>query len=142
LIRKIILLAVLLGTLLYFGTVAIPALIAESGALLYQGTTYNVPQGDYVAIHFSVQYESRISGGFSSDWPISLFIINGSQFLNFVDGRSMYTYEINYTTHSSFATILPKGSYYLVFNSNYDIAAPVTIRITVTNQIELVPLKT
>jgi hypothetical protein len=130
----IIMLAVL------FGGIGAIALNCEINIV---NSTFSVQPGNYVSYSFSESSTSRngVYGGFSSNSPISMYLMNASQFASFTSTKTANSSMLSVGPVSSYnipeigcpkacvsTVFVQQGTYYLVFNNpSNSVLATVTI---------------
>lgn len=133
-ILTIITLAVIIGGI---------ATIALNCEINIVNTTFSVQPGNYVSYPFSESSTSRngVYGGFSSNSPVSMYLMTASQFASFTSTKNAnssvlsvgpvtsYNIPENGCPKACVSTVfVQRGTYYFVFdNSNNSVLATVTI---------------
>jgi hypothetical protein len=137
-IRRFAILTALLVIFLYLGVAAIPMILAQGGTFVPSGTVYTIPYQNFIMIPFAINSNPMmISGAYTSNALVYLYIFNSSQFDEFNDGgfcpiTTGYTFA---ATGGSLNFELAQGSYNLVFCANS--SNPSTATVTITSPISL-----
>ncbi len=106
-----------------------------------QGTTVTINPESDAFIPFSVSQGSKISGSFSSNAMIDVFLVNSTQFMNLApySHPSDYVFSSGYVDSLALDLPLTKGFYYLVFYDMVPADSGLIVMVHVTHAIELAP---
>lgn len=111
--------------------IIIAASIPSSTVLVKAGSNYTLNAGQYYSIEFPISQQETITGSFNTSHGITFYILTPSEYDSFVTSGSVssYFYTTGHVSFGSIDTVLPSGTYYLLF-LNTNLIIPTTVVVT------------
>ncbi len=107
--------------------------LQQPQVIMPSGTNFSLSAGQILYYPFSTSFSRSISGSFTSQQPISIYVTKSSNFSgtnrNFL---SSYTYCLENVTSGNLNATIPPGSYDLVFANLWKLQ---TISVQITSSI-------
>jgi hypothetical protein len=139
-VRKGVLYALALISVLVVGLVVIPAATARSGVLVNSGSSFSFdPLNSFIRVPFEASHNGTLNGAFESSAPVDVYVMNSSQFISFdMNGdycplKLVKALSVN-AIAGSVGTNIGSGSYSLVFCA---IPHDRNIQVTITSPVKL-----
>ncbi len=117
--------------------VIVPAASAGSGIIATRGSEIYVYSYNYEFIPFSVRQNSELTGAFNANHPVSVYVLNSSEFYTF-DGLgpfapapAEYQFASGMAISGIINALLKSGSYYLIFYPSVNSSTIVQVTDTI-----------
>ncbi|MDH2901592.1 MAG: hypothetical protein PXY39_11540 [archaeon] len=137
-IKRLVFYLTFLIALLIFGLVVVPTLVSEYGIIVQSGSSFSFYTISFLNIPFQVQHPAKLTGSFSSNIPVILYLLNSSQWASF----NMFCPIANTTAVSANVTeihlsvsIKSAGNYDLLFCDPIIYGSLVQIQVTISVQL-------
>ena len=133
--------AVSLIGLLALGWTVVPAVLTQGGAIATSGTTFSFIPGDFVDLPFNSASASNLTGSFTSNIPVDVYLLNSTQFSSFDLSGNWYcpingaTPLASNATHGILAAHTFQGPNTLLFCVTFDYHSVASIDIQMSSPI-------